>query len=61
MKALESAPKRYDTGIQWLGGKSLETIRNRITELTKMAGNKVLEIGVGTGTQALAMAENGLL
>ncbi len=60
MKALESAPERYDKGINWLGWGKLEKIRTHIADLVEKEGNEVLEIGVGTGTQALLLAERGL-
>ncbi len=60
MKALESAPERYDKGINWLGWGKLGEIRSHIFDLIEGEGNKVLEIGVGTGTQALLLAERGL-
>ncbi len=60
MKALESAPERYDVGINWLGWGRLTAIRSHIADLMEGEGHKVLEIGVGTGTQALLLAERGL-
>jgi len=53
MKALESAPERYDKGISWLGWGKLGDIRKHIVDLIEAEGNRVLEIGVGTGTQTL--------
>ncbi|MHA1378289.1 MAG: corrinoid protein-associated methyltransferase CpaM [Candidatus Helarchaeota archaeon] len=60
MKALETAPERYDKGISWLGWGKLSDIRVHIRDIIKSEGKKVLEIGVGTGTQALLLAEQGL-
>ncbi|MFX1294461.1 MAG: HgcAB-like fusion protein [Promethearchaeota archaeon] len=60
MKALETAPERYDKGISWLGWGKLGAIRERIVDLIQVEGNKALEIGVGTGTQALLLAERGI-
>ncbi len=60
MKALESAPERYDKGIKWLSWGKLTKIREHITDLIEAEGQKVLEIGVGTATQALLLAERGI-
>ncbi len=60
MKSLESAPERYDKGINWLGWGKLGAIRDHIADLIQEEGNNVLEIGVGTGTQALLLAERGI-
>ncbi|MFW9848252.1 MAG: HgcAB-like fusion protein [Candidatus Thorarchaeota archaeon] len=60
MKALESAPERYDKGISWLGWGELGKIREHMADIAKTKGETVLEIGVGTGTQALMNAERGL-
>ncbi|MFW9813713.1 MAG: HgcAB-like fusion protein [Candidatus Thorarchaeota archaeon] len=60
MKALESAPERYDKGIRWLGWLKLDGIRNRIADIIEAEAENVLEIGAGTGTQALLLAKRGL-
>ena len=60
MKVLESAPERYDKGIGWLGGSKLERIRHRIADIIEAEAENALEIGAGTGTQALLLAERGL-
>ncbi|MHA1428358.1 MAG: HgcAB-like fusion protein [Candidatus Helarchaeota archaeon] len=60
MKALETAPERYDKGIKWLGWGKLDKIRGYIADIIVKEGKKVLEIGVGTGTQALLLAERGI-
>ncbi|MHA1770516.1 MAG: corrinoid protein-associated methyltransferase CpaM [Candidatus Thorarchaeota archaeon] len=60
MRALETAPERYDKGIGWLGWGQLGKIRMRIADDIASVANNVLEIGVGTGTQALLFAKRGL-
>jgi demethylmenaquinone methyltransferase/2-methoxy-6-polyprenyl-1,4-benzoquinol methylase len=60
MKALESAPERYDKGIRWLGWSKLDSIRDHIADIIEAEGETVLEIGAGTGTQALLLAKRGL-
>ena len=60
MKALESAPERYDKGIRWLGWLKLDGIRNHIADIIENEAETVLEIGAGTGTQALLLAKRGL-
>jgi ubiquinone/menaquinone biosynthesis C-methylase UbiE/ferredoxin len=60
MKALESAPERYDKGINWLGWGKLEKIRIYIADLIEAEGGNVLELGVGTGTQAILLAKRGI-
>jgi ubiquinone/menaquinone biosynthesis C-methylase UbiE/ferredoxin len=60
MKALESAPERYDRGISWLAWGKLDAIRVHIADLAEAERGKILEIGVGTGDQALKFAERGL-
>ncbi|MFX1254405.1 MAG: class I SAM-dependent methyltransferase [Promethearchaeota archaeon] len=59
MKALESAPERYDKGINWLGWGKLEKVRTHIVDLVEKEGNYILEIGVGMGIKALLLAERG--
>ena len=60
MKALESAPERYDRGIRWLGWLKIDRIRKRIADILENEAQTVLEIGAGTGTQALLLAKRGL-
>ena len=49
MKILESRPERYDIGMGLLTLGSLTKIKERIAEHTQ-SGNKVLDLGCGTGT-----------
>ena len=61
MKLLESSAKRYDAGINILslgqsGKVKREIVKNYIT-----VGDKVLEVGCGTGTLAILCAEKGAL
>jgi len=59
MKILESAPERYDKGIKILSlGRSKRT-QQEIVENYITTGDKVLEIGCGTGTLAISCAEKG--
>ncbi|MHA1369156.1 MAG: class I SAM-dependent methyltransferase [Promethearchaeota archaeon] len=60
IKALETAPKRYDKGINWLSWGGIEKIRNKIAELASSFGSKVLEIGAGTASQAIKLAQLGM-
>ncbi len=60
MRALETAPERYDKGIGLLGWGQLDKIRIQIADEIASVASKVLEIGVGTGTQALLLAKRGL-
>ncbi len=59
MKILESQPKRYDVGIALLSFGKSERIKRRIVNENVREGDRVLEIGVGTGTMALLAAERG--
>jgi len=58
MKILESQPSRYDRGIKILTLGSLETSYDRIASHIKK-GNRVLDIGCGTGALTLRAALNG--
>ncbi|MDH5695495.1 MAG: class I SAM-dependent methyltransferase [Dehalococcoidia bacterium] len=59
MKILESAPRRYDRGINILTLGQSKRIQREIVENYISAGDEVLEIGCGTGTLAISCAEKG--
>jgi ubiquinone/menaquinone biosynthesis C-methylase UbiE len=58
MKIFESAPKRYDLGIRLLAGRRLDKIYDWLASHIKK-GDKVLDIGCGTGALSLRAAEKG--
>jgi len=58
MKILESRPERYDIGMGLLTLGSLTKIKEQIAEHTQ-SGNKVLDLGCGTGTLAQMCIEQG--
>jgi ubiquinone/menaquinone biosynthesis C-methylase UbiE len=58
MKIFESAPKRYDLGIRLLTGGRLDKAYDRLASHIEK-GDKVLDIGCGTGALSLRAAENG--
>ena len=58
MKILESRPERYDIGMGLLTLGSLTKIKERIAEHTQ-SGNKVLDLGCGTGTLGQMCIEKG--
>jgi len=58
MKILESAPSRYDTGIRLLTLGRLDKAYNRLTSQIKK-GDRVLDLGSGTGDLALRAAQKG--
>lgn len=58
MKILESAPSRYDRGIRILSLGKLNKIYDRLTAPIK-AGQRVLDIGCGTGALTLRAAQKG--
>ena len=59
MKWLESNPKGYDRGIQILTLGRLQLLKGKIVKEFIHPGNRVLEIGCGTGALAVMMAERG--
>jgi len=60
MKILERRPARYDAGIRRLSGQDWPAIREKILQGVK-PGERVLEIGCGPGTLAVAMARRGAI
>jgi ubiquinone/menaquinone biosynthesis C-methylase UbiE len=58
MKVLESAPSRYDRGIRILTLGSLDRAYDRLASHIK-DGQRVLDIGCGTGALALRAAQKG--
>lgn len=59
MKWLETSPKDYDRGIQILTLGKLRQIKEEITRRYVHQESHVLEIGCGTGTLTVLMAEKG--
>ena len=59
MKILESAPERYDCGIQILSLGQSKRVQRDIVDNYINRGDRVLEIGCGTGTLATSCAEKG--
>lgn len=59
MKVLESSPQRYDTGISIISLGQINRIKKKIVEKYIMPGDNVLDIGCGTGTLAINMANKG--
>lgn len=59
MKILETQPRRYDLGISMLSLGASERTKNRLVADNVRAGNRVLEIGCGTGTMAIEAALAG--
>lgn len=58
MKILESAPKRYDRGIRILTSGKLDLVYDRMISYVEK-GDKVLDLGCGTGVFALRAAKKG--
>ena len=59
MKVLESAPERYDAGINILTLSRLRRLKQDIANEFIAKGDKVLEIGCGTGNLAILCAAKG--
>jgi demethylmenaquinone methyltransferase/2-methoxy-6-polyprenyl-1,4-benzoquinol methylase len=59
MKWLETSPQDYERGIQILTLGRLGKLKGKIARQYVNAGDRVLEIGCGTGTLAILMAEKG--
>jgi len=59
MKVLESAPERYDRGIDRLSGGTIARIYERVAGCVAAPGRQVLDVGCGTGGVALACAARG--
>ena len=58
MLALESSPRRYERGMRLLTLGRLARVREVVVKALR-PGQRVLEIGSGTGELAVAMAEQG--
>jgi ubiquinone/menaquinone biosynthesis C-methylase UbiE len=59
MKWLETTPRKYDRGIQLLTLGRLTPLKGRIASSHIQPNNRVLEIGCGTGTLSILIAERG--
>lgn len=58
MRLLESAPRRYDALMRVIAGRRLEAARDRLTA-TLRPGQRVLDVGCGTGALTLRAARRG--
>lgn len=59
MKLLESAPERYDAGMERLSRGRIGRIHDRIADRVAAPGRRVLDVGCGTGGVSLACAARG--
>jgi ubiquinone/menaquinone biosynthesis C-methylase UbiE len=59
MKILETQPRRYDLGISMLSLGASERMKARLVDDNVRAGDRVLEIGCGTGSMAILAAMRG--
>jgi demethylmenaquinone methyltransferase/2-methoxy-6-polyprenyl-1,4-benzoquinol methylase len=59
MRALESAPERYDRGIQILSRGRIDSLHQRLAEMLAAPGRRILDVGCGTGGVSLACAARG--
>ncbi|RLB41398.1 MAG: hypothetical protein DRH23_17850, partial [Deltaproteobacteria bacterium] len=59
MKFLESAPERYDRGVELLSGGRITDVYEQIAEHVASPGNRVLDVGCGTGGVPFACAARG--
>lgn len=60
MKFVEIAPERYDWAVRVMTGGRLDRIKDRIAREVQ-AGDRVLDIGCGTGTLAVRCLQRGAL